>query len=752
MQGNKRREEPTMKSNFLRIPNRSWRHLLVLAMTALLMAGDAFATPSINVSPKSMFRPRGMVRVQLTPGGPVDYWVGDGAQGFCRLDNGILNIATCTLNGTSEPYDDRPNSPYVFLADAAGTGVNRVTFGPDPNNPGHSILASLENVLGAASGITFIGAPAGKLRPESAKIGPDGNLYVVFQHDGSVVRVTNPRDPRPPSPLIQKASIVAASSNNKRYVSMAFIGNDFWGVQAGFAERIQNITACVRVTLACTGQLQFQNIQFPMGMASDGVRFIYFSSGVNIIRLDTTLPGLHQDPALMQIWSRNGILNGKLTAYSLPRGVNIHPANANFPGDPGGDMFITDDLTIEAPLPGIPTFTLRTGRAWLLPVNPPVTAELCPTATNPTALCTITSPVGTGTPLTPNTRQATAATMGVLRVTGVTHPRGLVFLGTHFWVADELKGVCRIDPLALGAAALTNCFKPTASFIPGQMAADKNNVLYVPDISNSLNGIARLVFNPATETLSQNGLLSQGRGLIAAAVAVNVNPLTGLTDLYIGPTTGQQITKIIAAASTPSAAQAVASTFLGLGVRSMVFHGTDLYLMENGLPDKNSLFQTGSGQPTVILNAAPDLTRGRAAFFSGLAQFIGGSGLRTLVPPTDIDTPMALALGPTGQVPCNTIVRTFDPNTPSLYLGGASEVDQWSFLCSKDTLWTAEGQLAGNLSLKTAIGVVTAVGFAPDGTLAIGDDPSLLPLTPNLTSTTLAPSPGQGHVYVVLAQ
>lgn len=734
----------------MRAPGHSWIRLLVIAVATLLLAVSASASPSINIAPKSMFRPRGMVRVQLTPGGPADYWVTDGAQGFCRLDNGIVNISTCDLNGTGEPFDDRPNSPYVFLADSAGTGVNRVTFGPDPNSPGHSIIVTAENVLGAASGVTFIGAPVGKIKPASAKIGPDNLLYVVFLGDGNVVRVTNPRDPRPPSPAIQKASIVAVSSGGARYVSMAFTGNDFWGVQAGFLERIQNIVACTRITITCTGQLQYQNIQFPMGMSSDGVRYLFFSAGGVIARLDTTLTGLHADPASIQILSSRGILNGFQVAYSLPRGLNVHPANANFPGDPGGDILITDDVLIEAPAPGIPVFTSRTGRAWLLKAVPPIAPEVCPTATNPSALCTITSPVGSGTPLTPNARQATAATRAVLLATGVTHPRGLVSLGSHFWVSDEVQGFCRIDPQGLGAATLTNCFKPAPGFTPGQAAADKQNVVYVPDINNTLNGIARLVFDPVTETVSQNGVLSQGRGTIASAVAVQVNPLTHLTDLYIGPTTGQQITKIVAAATAPSAAQNVAATFQGLGVRSMVFNGVDLYLMEPGTPDKNSLFQTGSGQPTLILNAAPDMIRGRAAPFTGLAQFVSGSTTRTLVPPTDIDTPTALALGPTGMVPCNTVVRTFDPASPSLYLGGASEVDQWSLLCTRDRLWTADGQFSANLALNAPIGVVTAIGFAADGTMAIGDDPSLLPLTQSLTATTLAPTPGQGHVYLVL--
>jgi hypothetical protein len=135
-----------------------------------------------------------------------------------------------------------------------------------------------------------------------------------------------------------------------------------------------------------------------------------------------------------------------------------------------------------------------------------------------------------------------------------------------------------------------------------------------------------------------------------------------------------------------------------------------------------------------------------------LLPFQKGTTIRKIVPPDDIDTPTGLTLGPTSIVPCQTRVSNFPPESPSLYLGGASEVDQWSFLCGRDTLWTDAGQFSALLPDNAPIGLVTALGFAPDGTLAIGDDPSLLPNKGGLKATTTAPVSGQGHVYVVLAQ
>jgi hypothetical protein len=731
---------------------------LGIAVVTLLSMASAFATDSINIAPSSLFRPRGMVRVTIPRpgGGPnlVDYWTADGASGFCRMDNGIQNISTCFLNATSEPWADDQLLPggftsFVFVADNSGGGVNRFQFIQDPANPNKTAidLAHVENMIGnLGSGLNPFGAATAKLRTESAKIGPDGKLYVTFFQSGHIYRITNPRTPSPIPHGTLKMELVGQSDNDKRLVSQAWIGNDLWVVQAGFVERIVNAPACnptgtsFSVALQCVAKMQFQNLQFPMGMASDGVQWLYFANGGRIVRANITQGAfLSGNSSSFQIWTQGGTIPPSAfhVAYALPRGLNIDPATK--------DILITDDELIEAPLPEVAAPLVRTGRAWLLPFVPTNTAG-APTA-EPGI---VDSPAGTGTPLTPNDHRALAATRAVLRVTGITNPRGLVFLGTHFWVSDEDKGFCRIDATGVGsAAALTHCFKPTAAFIAGQPVADTPALshtpqinVYVPDVSGSINGIARFIFNPVTEDVSQSGVLSQGRGTLATALAIGPEG-----SLYVGPVAGQQVTKIASPATAPSAAIPVAATLNGQGVHTMVFNGYDLYMTENGPPDKNSISRTG--QSTVILAAAPDLSRGRAIEFTGFAKFVSGSTTRTAVPPTDMDVPLSMTLGPTGQVPCQTRVSNYPSSLPSIYIGGAVEVDQWSFLCSIFTVWTDQGQLSPSLPFNAPLGTVTALGFAPDGTLGIGDDPSIdaanMPVPPAKN-----PVIGQGHVYVVL--
>src|ERR1700730_5408745 len=146
-----------MNSNFMRasgkdtqktLLTRSWKRSLMLALVTLLFVASAFAAPGVQIGNRNMFRPSGMVRSTVpnpvAGGAPLhDYWVADGASGFCRLDlvgpdtspsNGILNNRTCYLPGVFEPVDYQvetrgvinnqglPSNGYVFVG-----GVKEVT-------------------------------------------------------------------------------------------------------------------------------------------------------------------------------------------------------------------------------------------------------------------------------------------------------------------------------------------------------------------------------------------------------------------------------------------------------------------------------------------------------------------------------------------------------------------------------------------------------------------------------------------------
>src|SRR5262249_46194494 len=159
--------------------------------------------------------------------------------------------------------------------------------------------------------------------------------------------------------------------------------------------------------------------------------------------------------------------------------------------------------------------------------------------------------------------------------------------------------------------------------------------------------------------------------------------------LYVGPVSGATMTKISSPATAPSAATVVASTLNGQGVNNMAFNGFDLYMTENGNPNQDSIARTGAN--TEILNAAPSLNRGRAIPFTGfpISGTVNTKGAKL---PIDVDVPLAMTIGPTGAVPCQTRVSNYPSTLPSIYIGGAAEVDQWSFLCSISTVWVDQGQ------------------------------------------------------------
>lgn len=800
----------------------SFARMLAIAVIALVAVAGAFAqvantvpppgiNPGTNVGDQGMFIPRGLVRVPVVDnlGNPilnpvtgvqlVDYWVADTASGFCRLDQSVnpltgattggLNLSTCFLNATGAPADYQAEFGVVFVADMSLGGVMRFQFKPAGDGQ-HMIIdpAKTVQIFGPTSllGTTAVGIHA---RVEAAKMGPDGKLYITFPGNGDIWRVLNPLSPTF-TQAGNKVQRVGTSDNGRRIDAFAWVGHDLWLEQAGFLNRLQNADTC-NYTASCVALLEFGNVQSQLAMASDQLfstdvsgHHLYFGSGNAIVDYDTnTLQ-------TMTIVSNSGnIFTGPgttfLVATSLIQSINLDQAT--------GDFLYTDDTSIEAPLPEVAAPNVRTGRAWVLQAG---VFEPC----GPAPSCSMTAETGNSAPVD-SAQEQVAARRATLLLAGVTHPRGLLFLGDRFWVSDEVNGFCRIDEnLATGAASLSHCYKPTATFIPGQADADLPNPttgtrhVYVPDASGA-PGIARFLFNPAGGgTLTQTGVLSTGAS--AAEVVAVPKPVPGYNGtiedaVYIGFSNNGGISKITQATTAPSSLFPVANTENGVGVVSMAFYGSDLYMAEEGTPvvqngNVNSV-KRGSFN-TVIPKASPSMAKGTAV--SVAFPVVRGQSLGLV-----IQNPLAIAMGPEFERPlclgppgtATGNILSYTPGdlytAPSMYVGASAiptttsptspqgtdtltqdaEVDQWSFTCKTQSNWADEASVNPLLSLNVPFNTVTAIAVSDNtaaATMAIGDDPTAQVPDPRggtafdpsgipLTALTPVNEQGQGHIYLI---
>ena len=185
----------------------TWKNLLALAVVALLLATGAYANNSTQIGRQGINGPRGMILAHIpnpaNPAGPEiqDYWVTDSVQGFCRLDNGILNVTTCDANGTFEPADYQAetrgingSNGYVFVASI--DGVRRFNFIADATNT-HTIIDTARTQVFGGAGSLFTNnvAITGRNLPDTASLGPDGKLYMMFVGSIDIWRVLNPLSP-----------------------------------------------------------------------------------------------------------------------------------------------------------------------------------------------------------------------------------------------------------------------------------------------------------------------------------------------------------------------------------------------------------------------------------------------------------------------------------------------------------------------------------------------------------------------------
>jgi hypothetical protein len=709
----------------------------------------------------------------------------------------VLNLTTCYLPGVFEPMDYQVethgvngSNGYVFVAGIKEVSRLEFTIGPDGRTAINA--ATQVRIFDSTASVFSNGLPVNANRfVQTAKLGPDGKLYICFQGSGDIWRIRNPL-----SPSFTKAGNsverVGTSDNGKVLLSLAWVGHDLWMSQAGFLNRIQNADLCNFTLPKCQAILQFGKLQTQEGLASDQFissnpngRWLYWANGNRIVRYDT------QSANIMQVWNQSGMVNGSAIPqeYTLVMGLNFIQS-ANPVALPDGsfieDMTVTTDPIIEAPLPEAVGNLPRTGRTWVLKASSTLTAESCVTTVQGGVTIPppcVNSQVGNDNP--PNgSRDWTAARRAVLLLSGVTHPRGLIFLGTKWWVSDEDHGFCRIDQNPLtGAASMNACFQPFFGFIPGQPAADKPTAtgrmnVYLPDAGGVARGVYRLVFIPDANggTVSQTGLLNSGPGTVGVAAIPNGPFNDG--SVYLGYYDNAKITKIQTPATAPSAPFPVGSTSKGVGVLSMSFMGNDLYMAELGPPANAAGQLVKGGQITVLQAASPSLTRGGAREVTKPISRLQSPTLVTT--PQLFVNPAAIVVGPTGDRPsclppmgvALSLRVPKDPTSaPALYFGSMGinpadagilsqppEVDQFDSICTTEIPWVMEGSLDALRSLNVPLNAVTALAFTsysdPSASLAIGDDPSTIPDVQTLQRSqekapTTGPLHGQGHVYIV---
>jgi len=700
------------------LPRHTWKHSLVLALLVLMSMASAFAAPGVQVGNQQMFRPAGMVRAVVpnpVPGGAAfltDWWVSDGASGFCRLDNtgpdtapsnGILNLKTCYLPGVFAPVDYQvetngiinnqgvPSNGYVFVAGIKE--VTRLEFMASPTEPGRTIInaASQITIFDSTKSIFTNGAPVNGGRfVRDARLGPDGKLYICFQGSGDIWRIRNPLTPNWTA-AGNAVERVGTSYNGKTLLSIAWVGHDLWATQAGFLNRIQNADLCNYTLPACQAMLEFGKLQTQQGLISDQFfsknpngRWLYWGNGNRVVRYDTF------SADNMQVWNQSGVVCagpglpcplGPVAPpipqeYSLIFGMNflqtatptlLNERNADGTKAYIEDMTVTTDPIIEAPPPAVANILPKTGRTWLYSASPLLTKELCVTTPVPNPINTppnpppcVNSQIGNDNPPV-GAPSNDAARRAVLLLSGVTHARGLLWLQTNWWVSDEDNGFCRIDQNPItGATAMTHCFKP-AGFVPGQPAAAPPNNLglqnvYIPDSSGckilpctTTGSIVRLVFTPD----GTGGTVSQTGVLnsgrgVPSAVAIPNGPFNDGA-VYIGYYNIGSIFKIQQPATAPTAPIAVGGLGHGVGVLSLSFMGNDLYMAELGPPpNANGQLVKGS-QVTVLQAASPDLQRGSAREVNKPISRLQSPDPQSLLSPQLFVNPNAFAVGPVGD-------------------------------------------------------------------------------------------------------
>src|ERR1051325_8124150 len=405
----------------------SYRPALLGTLAALVFAAHCAGAPGIPAV-------NGLSTSSSGSGGFIfagtRMWVSDATRGLCRMDpNGggggggaAFSLSNCVLPTTSSPatvhavlgqpaFDPATNFVYVPDMSTASLGIWRYSFNG-------STFGGAVNIASTAG--------LGAQRPGAIALGDDGNIYASMTANSRIVRVVTP------SAATQTVQSVTTTLSGSPARGLVFVSTQLWIADTDGEIVIPGASVC---GTKCRGAINAQTaITNPLSITWDAVNsFVYVGTSSGVFRINRLTGQADLYSKFWQSLTTSGLLTN-VTAVGV---------------DNLGNLFYIDDPTASQSA-NASAYTVAANSA-------------------PDGQGTIATPPSTILPI--QSSLPAFANPALLYSSGLTTPRGAVWMGGSMWVVDATLGFCKIIP-TLAAPSLTACAVLPIGFAPGGPAYD----------------------------------------------------------------------------------------------------------------------------------------------------------------------------------------------------------------------------------------------------------------------------------------
>lgn len=461
------------------------------------------------------------------------FWGGDEILGLCRYDPDLDTAGPYTVNrntcinfiGATQfkpgeiAFDRTTNDLYIPNITATASEAVRMHFLPG-SDAGHGVVdpVNIEVLVSSQSGV---GCQTSLVGPNSAALGPDGNLYLASLRSGNVVRILSPQTN--PLPCNNVQNDVINSPDGRKNFGLGWIGHDLYGGDGFSAFVVHNADTCFTAAnnfSVCTGQnILAGQIPTPTTMIGDQAypdlngQNLYYTNGSVISRVSVTPAGTTVNASYA-------------TNFNLATGFGLDVFN------PTAEVLFVGDDPSAGNIPG-------SGHWWQVLPNPPPPAlpgaPINVTATAGNAQATVSwNPAPDGQKITSYTVHNSFASNGILVPDVTVGPTpGTTIVPTSVVVTGLTNGVTYQFEVAA-----------TDSVGTGPFSAPSNSVTpFAPTAPSAPTNVSAIAGDASAQVAWTASASDGGSAITGYTVTARVNGApSGITASACATCTGAAVT------------------------------------------------------------------------------------------------------------------------------------------------------------------------------------------------------------------